>query len=101
VLLGRVIAHGIGHVLLPNQKHAPNGIMRANLESEYVGFFSFTREQAASIRAAIHRLRASHDQADGASNTEGVASRAARPNAGRIGRRMLRHFAAALNGASC
>ena len=57
VLLARVIAHEIGHVLLPNQKHAPRGIMRANLEREHVGFFGFTPEQAASLREGIQRLR--------------------------------------------
>jgi hypothetical protein len=55
VLLARVIAHEIGHVLLPNQKHAPRGIMRANLEREQVGFLGFTPEQAASMREDIQR----------------------------------------------
>jgi hypothetical protein len=62
VLLARVIAHEIGHLLLPNQKHAARGIMRASLEREQVGFFGFTLEQAAFIRAGIQRLRATHAQ---------------------------------------
>jgi hypothetical protein len=60
VLLARVIAHEVGHVLLPDQQHAQRGIMRANLEREHVGFFGFTPEQAASMRAGIQRSRASH-----------------------------------------
>jgi hypothetical protein len=41
--------------LLPNQKHAPRGIMRANLEREQVGFFGFSPAQAASMREGIQR----------------------------------------------
>lgn len=60
VLLARVIAHEIGHVLLPGEKHTTRGIMRANLEREQVGFFWFTAEQAAAMRAGIQRLRAGY-----------------------------------------
>jgi len=53
VLLGRVIAHEIGHVLLPPESHSDAGIMRGtfNLRPQIVPLF--TEEQAETIRSTL------------------------------------------------
>lgn len=53
VLLGRVIAHEIGHVLLPPNSHSLNGIMRGNIDLALENPDRFTRDQARIIRATL------------------------------------------------
>jgi hypothetical protein len=55
LLLARVVAHEIGHLLLESRAHAPHGIMRAGLELGEVGFYRFTDEQASLMRDRIGR----------------------------------------------
>ena len=55
-MLAYVIAHEIGHLLLPGNAHSPNGVMRANWDSPLAreavkGSLTFTEAQAARIRA--------------------------------------------------
>lgn len=57
-LLGHVIAHEIGHLLLPMKAHSPRGLMRAqwsraDLELALNGQLRFTPEQACLIRAKV------------------------------------------------
>lgn len=52
-LLGRVLAHEIGHVLLPFNSHSRTGIMRAALDSRSMHLEFFTDAQAAIIRARL------------------------------------------------
>ena len=54
-ILGQVIAHEMGHLLLPHDSHALRGVMRgsldrAQLEGTANGPLTFTRDQAKSIR---------------------------------------------------
>lgn len=53
VLLGRVIAHELGHVLLPPNSHSLRGIMRGNIDLELENPDRFTRDQALVIRATL------------------------------------------------
>lgn len=53
VVLGRVIAHEVGHLLLPQGRHAPYGLMRADLDFGFVNPSGFTRAEAKTIRAAL------------------------------------------------
>jgi hypothetical protein len=53
VLLGRVIAHELGHVLLPPNSHWLNGIMRGNIDLARENPDRFTSEQALMIRASL------------------------------------------------
>ena len=53
VLLGRVIAHELGHVLLPPNTHSRRGIMRANIDLGFENPDRFTRDQAGLIRAIL------------------------------------------------
>jgi len=55
--LAIVLAHEIGHLLLPAYSHSPLGIMRADLEGSLVRIPNFTDEQGAAIRG---RLAAAH-----------------------------------------
>ncbi|MGQ0734400.1 MAG: hypothetical protein ACT4QD_12175 [Acidobacteriota bacterium] len=52
-VLGRVIAHEIGHLLLPPNSHARYGIMRADLDFGFSNPNNFTEEQARVIRARV------------------------------------------------
>jgi hypothetical protein len=66
-ILGYVIAHEIGHVLLPAADHSPVGIMRAYWSRavlELAGALSvaFTPEEAQAIRADV-RARSAQSQA--------------------------------------
>jgi hypothetical protein len=51
-MLGKVIAHEIGHVLLDEPGHARDGIMRATLDTRSLED-RFTPAQAGTIRAAL------------------------------------------------
>ncbi len=55
LVLGHLLAHEIGHLLLPNTNHSQFGIMRARLEREdwklaARGLLLFTREESVSMR---------------------------------------------------
>ena len=52
VLLGRVIAHEVGHILLPRKGHSAAGIMVASLNTGPVGA-GFTPKEADAIRALL------------------------------------------------
>ena len=56
-VLGYVIAHEIGHLLLPGNVHSPTGVMQADWGKALVrdaarGSLTFTEAQAARIRAS-------------------------------------------------
>ncbi len=54
LVLGRAIAHELGHLLLPAQTtHGTVGIMRQSLELVHVGLFRFTSDESNMIRAAL------------------------------------------------
>jgi len=53
VVLGRVIAHEIGHLLLPPNSHARVGIMRPQVDFRQVGFDGFTSEQIEALRRRL------------------------------------------------
>jgi len=60
LILGNVIAHEVGHLLLGTNSHSPAGIMCANWDQEYVrqalrGHQLFSREQSAVMRATVAR----------------------------------------------
>jgi hypothetical protein len=64
ILLGTVIAHEVGHLLLGNLKHSANGIMcgrwkKKELEMAGLQLLLFTNEEASAIRveAAARRCR--------------------------------------------
>jgi hypothetical protein len=61
-VLGHVIAHELGHVMLPPNAHSPTGIMQAdlNLERATLRALFFNPEQAKLIR----RITASRLQAN-------------------------------------
>jgi hypothetical protein len=52
-VLGRVIAHEVGHHLLPGEDHSAIGIMRVNVSYNPLASPEFTAEQSASIRARV------------------------------------------------
>ncbi len=59
-ILGHVIAHEIGHLLLNDQTHSANGIMRSpwnlwDLQNASYGHLLFTPRQAGAIRSEISR----------------------------------------------
>lgn len=58
-LLGRAIAHEVGHLLLGTADHAPDGLMRAAwsqhaLRHERPGDWVFTPRDAQAMREAVH-----------------------------------------------
>jgi hypothetical protein len=62
-ILGDVIAHELGHLLLGTNSHSPAGIMCANWNEDYLrlalrGRQLFSQEQSASMRATIARKQA-------------------------------------------
>lgn len=52
-LLGTVIAHEIGHLLLPERGHSMVGLMRADVELRSLVPPEFTATQSAAIRTAL------------------------------------------------
>lgn len=58
-VLGRVIAHELGHLLLPGDPHAPTGIMQPHLELAHTARTGFTVEQARRMRATLSSRLAS------------------------------------------
>jgi len=57
-LLAMVIAHEVGHLLLPAFSHAPSGIMRANWDGPVRRVPGFTDDQGATIRMRVAAARA-------------------------------------------
>jgi hypothetical protein len=53
VVLGRVMAHELGHLLLPAGTGHTGGIMQAHMDLNQVGFFQFTAAQSATIRELL------------------------------------------------
>lgn len=63
-VLGYTLAHEIGHVLLPLDRHALTGIMRETLDMKHVaqgGTLWFSKGQALHMREEIGRLRQPRD----------------------------------------
>jgi hypothetical protein len=63
-LLGHVIAHEIGHLLLPCDSHSARGLMRAEwdcaqFEDMVKGLLAFAPEQADLIRTRVRALQSS------------------------------------------
>jgi hypothetical protein len=54
-VLGRVLAHEIGHLVLPESGHSATGIMMAGLDLRPSADLAFTVEQAAAIRRALRQ----------------------------------------------
>jgi hypothetical protein len=56
-VLGHVVAHEIGHLLLPFAAHSAGGIMKARLDPRLaaIGGLFFTADQAEDIRAKLAR----------------------------------------------
>ena len=59
-LLGTLMAHEIGHLLLPGKDHSPEGIMRPQMRDKdwklaAVGALVFTPDQAGRIRSEVSR----------------------------------------------
>jgi hypothetical protein len=73
LVLGRVLAHEVGHQLLPGQGHSDAGIMREKLDYRSPTAPTFTAQQAESIRT----LLAATTQARGEANT--VTANSVRP----------------------
>jgi hypothetical protein len=60
ILLGHVIAHEIGHLLLPYDSHAESGLMRAGWDTQQAlrartGSLTFTSQEAVLMREAAER----------------------------------------------
>jgi hypothetical protein len=53
VLLGRVMAHEIGHLLLPPGKHNHYGVMRGDIDVDATHPNRFTRDEADRIRQTL------------------------------------------------
>lgn len=53
VALGRVIAHEVGHLLLPPGTHSPYGIMRETIDVGFSNPNRFTKEEARFIRERL------------------------------------------------
>lgn len=67
LILGRAMAHEIGHVLLPGMPHSPEGIMRAcwggrNLKVAAANDMSFSDTQSKALQAAV-QMRVSQSEA--------------------------------------
>ena len=56
-LLGVVLAHEIGHVLLPGVAHTPSGIMQAVVEPRMSAALRFSVEQTEQIRRRLQPPR--------------------------------------------
>jgi hypothetical protein len=52
-LLGALMAHEVGHVLMPSYGHSSDGIMRLTWEGRIVRVPGFTTDQATKIRAGL------------------------------------------------
>jgi len=54
-LLGVVLAHEIGHVLLPGARHSSTGIMQAGIEIRIPGLPRFTDQQGEAMREHLRQ----------------------------------------------
>jgi hypothetical protein len=52
-VLALVIAHEVGHLLLPPLSHSPTGIMRAHWDGRVLGLPRFTGKEGTAIRASL------------------------------------------------
>ena len=52
-VLGRVMAHEVGHLVLPVYSHADQGIMRANVGADSKSARDFTTEQGVAMRSTL------------------------------------------------
>jgi len=52
-LLGRIVAHEVGHLLLPDNGHSPIGIMTSSLDLSATALVAFTPEQTAAMRVRV------------------------------------------------
>jgi hypothetical protein len=52
-LLGLVIAHEVGHLVLPGNGHSPRGIMTSSLDLSAAALPAFTPDQMAAIRQRV------------------------------------------------
>jgi hypothetical protein len=64
-VFGRVLAHELGHLLLPGQPHSHTGIMQTQVDYRSADAVGFTGEQ----RRPIHALLATNQIATGRSST--------------------------------
>jgi hypothetical protein len=57
IVLGYVIAHELGHLLLPVNSHASDGIMQADWDPKLIsragGFLSFSPDQGRLLRLRV------------------------------------------------
>ena len=53
VVIGRVIAHEAGHILMPHRPHSRSGIMRADLDAEYANPSRFNDQEVETIRNTL------------------------------------------------
>ena len=58
IVLARVLAHEVGHQLLPRQGHADSGIMRPSVNYRASAPPTFTETEAAAIRALLSEAHA-------------------------------------------
>jgi len=56
LVLGRVMAHEIGHLLLPLHSHIPFGIMQPTIDFAPIGLHIFEPGQAKTIRTSLMTL---------------------------------------------
>ena len=56
-LLGRVIAHEVGHLLLPPHSHSASGIMREKLDLSFSPKATFTKSQQKAMLLALQSRR--------------------------------------------
>jgi hypothetical protein len=64
VVLSRVIAHELGHLLMPGEPHSATGVMRSSVNDRDLRLAAsdrllFTAEQAAQIRSRLEGRRPS------------------------------------------
>ena len=57
-ILGDIIAHELGHLVLPTGAHSKRGIMRAGLDMDQLSIVTFTELEARSILAVLSRTPA-------------------------------------------
>jgi hypothetical protein len=54
IQLGAVIAHEVGHLVLPENSHSRSGVMRADMDAQHaIHMQSFNKTQARTIQAAL------------------------------------------------
>ena len=53
VILGRVLAHELGHLLLPGQGHSNAGLMQKQVDFRSAKVMGFTGEQRQSIQTLL------------------------------------------------